>query len=103
MNRRVFVIEPCRHDLSPASKYGEIIYLLKGPEPRPAPWTIEHFDLLMQRLDSHKFDSTQDYILSAGALVPTVLFVASLVATLDEVHLLVFDAGSNQYIHVKVD
>ena len=101
-DRVVYALEPTRHDVSDASRYGPLVYLYDMEERRPSMWTNAFLEDCMNRMVSKGFEEERDYFLVSGSHTPVTLLVIHLVSTLDTVNLLLFDAVCSEYVHKMI-
>jgi len=99
MTRTVYVLEPTRHDLNDASRFGDLFYIYQPEERRPSMWTNAFLEDCMKRMEANGYDYERDYFLVGGPHTPVTLLAVHLVATFDVVNLLLFDAVQSEYIH----
>jgi hypothetical protein len=92
------MLMPHDKNVSRASEFGKIQLLFDRSESRPSIWDMALYDEAIDRLAEEHYNPDQDYILVAGTMVPTVLFVAQLVAAHKKVKLLCFDMPSGEYV-----
>jgi len=97
MRPRVFVLEPTRHELSTAERYGEVVYALPRGARAPSIWAGDYADAVLDRLDEADYDPRVDYFCVAGSVVPVTQVVAALASIYDKFQVLFFDASRGGY------
>lgn len=99
MSRRVFMLEAdTKHDVTRATRYGEIVSLFSRGEKQPSIWSQHFQDEILSRLRASNFNEYADYILGAGQQVPVLLMTSYVVATYENVNLLLFDSSNEEYV-----
>ncbi len=102
MTTKIFVIEPTRHDISPAAIYGTLVYLFAPDMHRSSIWSNAFRDEIFERLDALEFNPDVDYILAAGNQIPLLVLVGGIVARYNHCNILAFNASARQYIPLTV-
>lgn len=102
LDRRVFILEPMKHDLSDACRFGDLVYIYSHDERRPSMWTNAFKEDCMSRLEQEQFDHERDYFLVGGPTTPVTLIVVHLVLSFDTLNLLLFDSASSEYRHQMI-
>jgi hypothetical protein len=96
--RKVFVLEPTKHDLTDASRFGDIIYLYHPEERRPPMWTHAFIQDCLARLEKNDYDPEVDYFLIGGPHTPVTLLAAHMIREFPAANLLLFDSTQSEYI-----
>lgn len=102
MRRLVFAMEPTKHDLSDAERYGELVYLFGIDDRRPSMWTNAFLEDCMDRMESNGYVPERDFVVAGAPHTPVMLWVTHLVSTYDTVNLLLFDSAREEYMHKMV-
>jgi hypothetical protein len=96
MSPKVYIINKAAHDFSPASRYGEIIYLSKGGVNKYAVNNI--FRMFRETLEK---SSADDYILITSLTVMSCIACCIMVMLHSRLNLLLFMDGD--YVERKMD
>lgn len=99
---RAFALEPTNLDVSPASRFGEIVHLYKGPSEHPLAYEARFAKELITRLNELKFDAECDALILAGKLHSMVAMVAAAVVHFGKVNVLMFDHACRQYNRIII-
>lgn len=95
---RVFSLEPCKFNISDATRFGEVTYLFLHNESRPSIWSEDFEKLLGDRFNNLGFDAENDFFVVAGSIVAIVQAVAVLIKRHGPIKTLMFSATERCYV-----
>jgi len=100
MKPRVFILtEDKRYDTSPATKYGDRIFL----NPESSPFNTNDFiKEVKERLEFFRYDNKIDFIAIVGPVQALAIFVGAVMAEYAPVEILMFSAPDSNYQNKKV-
>lgn len=90
---RVFLAAPTPTDISKAAAYGSIVVLLPSAHHN----VQDLVTTLAGELDASVYDPAIDYILMAGAMLPTAALLAATLEGYDYARVIVFNARAQAY------
>ena len=92
---RVFILEQCNVDVTPAEEYGEIVYVFSGT--RPSIWSVGFSEAFVAKLRELAFDANKDCFLVAGPQVNATMALAALIKEYSSPRLLLWNAVKKHY------
>jgi hypothetical protein len=94
---RVFVTEKPIQDISVATKFGTIEYLLTVGH--KSTWKTDKLTaLFLQKLDSANYDPDSDYVLVVGSSILLTTLVAAIASEYGALKVLCYHTTSSQYV-----
>ena len=95
---KVFVVNKSSHDFSPASQYGELVFLSEGPMDRYAA-----NNMARQFMVELKTSSSDDYILPCGLSVMNIVAASIFVSFHGRLNLLLYKSKAYKEINLVFD
>ncbi len=95
---RVILLEPCKLNVTQASKWGVLEHIFKQGERRSSIWSESFKNEVIERLQCINFDPEEDSLIIAGHMVPLIIAVALLVTTYGGVRVLFYSAVDRDYV-----
>ena len=97
------VARNARFDVSTAERHGKVVYLFEnGPRPSALDPQGLH-DGILERLEQMRYDPAVDCIAIAGGSIHVAILVAAVLGEYGGMHLLLFDAATEAYIHKELE
>ena len=102
MSKRVFVVEPTKHDVSRAAEHGVLTYVFPRGTRRSSVWSDDFREEVLEGMARLDFDPRSDRVLMAGHTV-VMMIVASLLAALHGAFTgLCYDAATGAYVETRM-
>ena len=98
MSGRVFLIEECNVDVSPAGKYGDICFLFESKESRSSIWTTSFSEDVVRAARKKHFTPHCDFFCIAGGIVPLIQAFHAMLNEYGVLRVLLYDATEQMYV-----
>jgi len=102
---KVFIIEPLRRDLdiTAASDFGEIQYVIEPGERRCSPFQhVEFSALILNRLQALNFKPDVDKICIVGTMLTIAVSLIAIAQAHSEFNILLFNSSMNEYVEKQI-